>query len=158
MVPSCACLSREVRGKGGCVCQGVPWAYAGGESADLPCINTSILSGQWLAGNRARALVGAEQQGRVGEKLQAQEGWLLLILTTSDRLQRSYNKLIISQFFLMWRCIVLSQQLSGAAMVRRLSAYIHPRLVWSQVCGSCSRHRWEVWCTGQAGVFRKKLN
>ena len=32
--------------------------------------------------------------------------------------------------------------------------------VWSQVCGSCSRRRCEVWCTGpgQAGVFRKKLN
>ena len=40
------------------------------------------------------------------------------------------------------------------------SAYIHPRLVWCQVCGSCSRRRrrWEVWRTGQAGVFRKKLN
>ena len=73
----------------------------------------------------------------------------------------------------MWRFIVLSQQLSGAAMVRRWSAYIfvfsitsvllksayiHLRLVWSQVCGSCSRRRWEVWRTGQAGVFRKKLN
>jgi len=54
--------------------------------------------------------------------------------------------------------IVLSQQLSGAAMVRRWSAYIHLRLVWSQVRGSCSRHRWEIWRTGQAGVFRKKLN
>ena len=38
------------------------------------------------------------------------------------------------------------------------SVYIHPRLVWSQVCGSCSRRRWEVWHTGQAEVFRKKLN
>jgi len=49
-------------------------------------------------------------------------------------------------------------QLSGAAMVRWWSAYIHPRLVWGQVCGSWNRHRWEVWRTGQAGVFRKKLN
>jgi len=32
---------------------------------------------------------------------------------------------------------VLSQQLSGATVVLRWSAYIHPRLVWSQVCGSC---------------------
>jgi len=43
-------------------------------------------------------------------------------------------------------------------MVRRWSAYIHPRLVWGQVCGSCSRCRWEVWRTGQAGVFRQKLD
>jgi len=54
--------------------------------------------------------------------------------------------------------VQLSKQLSGAAMARRWSAYIHPRLVCGQVCGSCSRHRWEVWRTGQAGVFRKKLN
>ena len=40
-----------------------------------------------------------------------------------------------------WRFIVLSQQLSGAAMVRRWSAYIHPRLVWGQVWGSCRRRR-----------------
>ena len=58
----------------------------------------------------------------------------------------------------LWRFIVLSQQLSGAAMVRRWTAYIHPRLVWGQVRGSCSRRRWEVWRTGQAGVLRKKLN
>jgi len=25
-------------------------------------------------------------------------------------------------------------------MVRRWSAYIRPRLVWGQVCGSCSRY------------------
>jgi len=25
-------------------------------------------------------------------------------------------------------------------MVRRWSAYIHPRLVWGQVCGSCTHH------------------
>ena len=30
--------------------------------------------------------------------------------------------------------------------------------ICGQVCGSCNRHRWEVWRTGQAGVFRKKLN
>jgi len=29
----------------------------------------------------------------------------------------------------LWKFIVLSQQLSGAAMVRRWPAYIHPRLV-----------------------------
>ena len=62
-----------------------------------------------------------------------------------------------SLFFFVWRFIVFSHQLSGAAMVRRWSAYIHPRLVWGQVCGSCNRHRWEVWRTGQAGVFRMKL-
>ena len=28
---------------------------------------------------------------------------------------------------------MISQKLSEAAMVRRWSAYIHPRLVWSQV-------------------------
>jgi len=59
------------------------------------------------------------------------------------------------------RFIVLSQQpeqVSGAAMVLRWSAYIHPRLVWGQVCGSCNRHRWGVWRTCQARVFRKKLN
>jgi len=60
--------------------------------------------------------------------------------------------------FFWWLFIVLSQLLSGAAMVWRWSAYIHPRLVWGQVCGSYNRHRWEVWRTGQAGVFRKKLN
>jgi len=40
-----------------------------------------------------------------------------------------------------WRFIVISQQLSGAVMVRRWSAYIHPRLVRGQVCGCCSRQR-----------------
>jgi len=44
-------------------------------------------------------------------------------------------------FFLMWRFMVLSQLLSGAAMVWRWSAYIHLRLVWGQVCGSCNRCR-----------------
>jgi len=33
---------------------------------------------------------------------------------------------------------VSSQPLSGAAVVLRWSTYIHPRLVQSQVCGSCS--------------------
>ena len=40
----------------------------------------------------------------------------------------------ISCLFFSGDFIVISQQLSGAAMVRRWSAYIHPRLVWSQVC------------------------
>jgi len=57
---------------------------------------------------------------------------------------------------LWWRFIVFSQQLSGTAVVLRWPAYIHLRLVWGQVCGSCNRHRWEVWLTGQAGVFKKK--
>jgi len=46
-------------------------------------------------------------------------------------------------------------------MVRRWSAYIHPRLVWGQVCGSgavlVAVIGWEVWRTGQAGVLETEL-
>jgi len=51
----------------------------------------------------------------------------------------SWARFLGIYMFLMWRFIVLSQQLSGAAMVRRWSAYIHPRLVWGQVRGSWAR-------------------
>ena len=67
---------------------------------------------------------------------------------------RSTN--VTGLFVFWWRFIVLSQQLSGAAVVLRWSAYIHLRLVRGQVCGSCNRHRWGVWRAGQARVFRKK--
>jgi len=33
-----------------------------------------------------------------------------------------------------------------------------PELVWGQRCSSCTCRRWEVWRTGKARAFRKKLN
>jgi len=65
---------------------------------------------------------------------------------------------VVLFFFLVE--IYCDHDITTALWSQRWSAYIHPRLVWSQVCGSCSRQRRrrEVWRTDQAGVFRKKLN
>jgi len=66
--------------------------------------------------------------------------------------------LFIYLFWVEIYCVITTGFWSrdGSKVVLLWSAYIHPRLVRGKVCGSCSRHRWEVWRTGQAGVFRKK--
>ena len=72
--------------------------------------------------------------------------------------RKIYIKLLLIVFW--WGFILCYHYRSLELRWFGWSAYIHPRLVWGQVCGSCSRRRrrWEVWRTGQAGVFRKKLN
>jgi len=47
------------------------------------------------------------------------------------------RRIVGDQLIVSRRFIVISQQLSGAAMVRRWSAYIHPRL--ASICGLSRR-------------------